>query len=234
MANKVVFLIVEGSTDKDSLETIFENWYDKRDDKIKVVVTGGDITSKKYGNYPNVGDRLYKHISDDIKNNQTYCLADIEEIIMITDTDGMYVSDDCIIEDESLLPSETIYSETSIRNISRQNIINRNKQKIKNTEKLLELCHKGYRKKSFAIYYMSSNLEHVLHNQMNCTQKDKKALADKFADKYEGDLECFLEFISQSDFSVKKEFDTSWEFIKEGLNSLNRYTNLGLCFKVDK
>lgn len=232
MANKVVLLVVEGSTDKDSLETIFENWYDKRNDRVKVVVTRGDITSKEYESYPNVSDALYKHISEAIQKDQRYRLGDIEEIIMITDTDGMYVSDDCIVEDETLMPNETMYFEDQIRNLSRQNIIHRNHAKRENTERLLTLCSMGLQKKSFTIYYMSSNLEHVLHNQINCTQKEKKELADAFADQYEEDQAGFLHFICESEFSVQKDFDESWAFIKEGLNSLHRYSNLGLCFKV--
>ena len=34
-----------------------------------------------------------------------------------------------------------------------------------------------------------------------------------------------------SSFSVVGDFKESWEFIKEGKHSLERHTNLGICFK---
>lgn len=37
-------------------------------------------------------------------------------------------------------------------------------------------------------------------------------------------------FISESDFSVDGDYRSSWKFIKEYKHSLERHTNLGLCF----
>lgn len=43
-------------------------------------------------------------------------------------------------------------------------------------------------------------------------------------------LDDFLFFICDSDFSLCGDYSESWEFIRKGLNSLNRYSNLGICF----
>lgn len=47
-------------------------------------------------------------------------------------------------------------------------------------------------------------------------------------------VEDFLTFISDSDFSVCSDFRESWEYIKAERRSLERHTNLGICFKTMK
>lgn len=51
-----------------------------------------------------------------------------------------------------------------------------------------------------------------------------------FAKKYKDDLDGFLEFISDSDFSRMDGYRESWAFIKKDCHSLERFTNFGLCF----
>ena len=53
----------------------------------------------------------------------------------------------------------------------------------------------------------------------------------KFAKAYKNNIDSFLKFISQSEFSVKMPYRQSWDFIKNDLNSFGRYTNLALGFK---
>ena len=77
---------------------------------------------------------------------------------------------------------------------------------------------------------MSCNLDHVLHNKQMSSDKEKSDDAFRFAQKYKDNLPGFIDFISNSSFSVQKSYKESWEFIKEGTNSLNRYTNLAICF----
>lgn len=48
--------------------------------------------------------------------------------------------------------------------------------------------------------------------------------------KYKNDVVGFLHFISDSDFSIMEGYRESWEFIKKEYHSLERYSNLGLCF----
>lgn len=81
---------------------------------------------------------------------------------------------------------------------------------------------------------MSANLDHVLYAKLNSTDKDKENDAFLFAKRYKDRLDEFLQFIADSEFSVVGDFKESWEFIKEGKHSLERYTNLGICFKEIK
>ena len=77
---------------------------------------------------------------------------------------------------------------------------------------------------------MSCNLDHVLYNKLNSTDIEKENDAFKFTQKYKDDLDGFLSFICDSNFSVCNDYKESWEFIRKDLNSLNRYSNLGICF----
>ena len=76
---------------------------------------------------------------------------------------------------------------------------------------------------------MSCNLDHVLYGKRNSTDEEKENDAYAFAKKYRNDRERFAEFICHSDFSVMGDFKESWAHIEEGLNSLERYTNLCVC-----
>jgi len=80
-------------------------------------------------------------------------------------------------------------------------------------------------------YYLSCNLEHVLHNDANVDDNLKVEKAEEFSDSYfERELE-FLDFIRKDSFAVEGEYEETWEFIKQGSNSLNRYSNLHLVFE---
>ena len=78
--------------------------------------------------------------------------------------------------------------------------------------------------------YMSCNLDHVLYNKLNSHDSDKRKDSLAFALKYRNDIEAFISFINDSDFSVAGDRRETWEYIRQGLNSIDRHTNLGLCF----
>jgi hypothetical protein len=78
---------------------------------------------------------------------------------------------------------------------------------------------------------MSCNLDHVLYNKLNSSDVEKEADSLNFAKKYKDKIPGFIKFISCSDFSVMTGYEESWDYIKQELHSLKRYTNLGLCFK---
>ena len=83
----------------------------------------------------------------------------------------------------------------------------------------------------YQVYYMSCNLDHVLHNKRNSTDEEKEKDAYIFAKKYKDDKNGFMAFISESEFSVIGEYRKSWKYIEEGLHSIERHTNLGICFQ---
>jgi len=77
---------------------------------------------------------------------------------------------------------------------------------------------------------MSCNLDHVLYNKLNTSDKEKEENSFSFVKKYNGRLKEFIEYVGNSSFSVKGDYLSTWKYIKQGSRSLERHTNMGLCF----
>ena len=140
--------------------------------------------------------------------------------------DGAFVDNTKVVED--ITKEEVYYSETEIRAKDKQGIEKRNLQKRKNLNKMT--AKNTIWNIPYSVYYMSCNLDHVLYNKLNSTDEEKEQDAFDFAKRFEDDLQGFLHFISTSYFSVQGTYVETWKFIKEETHSLERHTNLGLCF----
>ena len=222
---KIVFVIVEGPSDQDALAVILSRIYSSNE--VYVHVVHGDITTQ-FNETPqeNIFTKVAGEINHYASNNHLN-KDDFKEIIHIVDTDGTYVPDVCVVEDKNA--TEPIYSLNEIRTKNKTGIESRNKRKSTNINKL---CSKqSIWNVPYRVYYMSCNLDHVLYNQLNCSDEEKGINSFKFAKTYKDKIPEFLQFIGKSDFSVTSNYKDSWDFIKQGKNSLNRYTNLGICFQ---
>lgn len=80
---------------------------------------------------------------------------------------------------------------------------------------------------------MSCNLDHALYGKLNSTDEEKENDSYAFAKRYMENIPGFIKFISESDFSVMDSYPQSWQYIREGLHSLERHSNLGLCFQAE-
>lgn len=221
---KVVFVIVEGPSDQDALETLLTKIFSSSTVFVKVMRC--DITTE-FGVTPsNIKTRIAEVIKEYARQfglKSTH----FSQVIHLIDTDGVYAPDDCIGEDSSL--EEPQYSVTGITASKRENIIDRNQRK-RNNVNTLHTCPEIW-SIPYSVYYMSCNLDHVLHNKLNSTDEEKETDAHAFAKKYHGDVASFLKFICESDFSVMDGYMESWRYIKEDKHSLERHTNLGICFE---
>ena len=126
--------------------------------------------------------------------------------------------------------NEPFFTENEIKSAQPDQILLRNARKSENINRIC-LMGKVWGSVPYRAYYMSANLDHVLYDKLNSSDKDKENDAFLFAKRYKARLDEFLQFIADSEFSVVGDFKDSWEFIKEGKHSLERHTNLGICFK---
>lgn len=219
---KVVLVIVEGPSDDTALGVILNQIYDK--DKVHVHIMHGDITTRKGVRSDNIVAKVGDEVRKYAKSNH-YTPKHFKQIIHIVDMDGVYIPNENVILD--LEHDEISYESDGIHTPDQQGIIERNKQKTDNLYRLRrtgQIWQMPYR-----VYYMSCNLDHVLHNKRNSTDDEKETDAYAFAKKYKNDVEGFVNFICNSDFSVNGDYKESWEYIEDGLNSIDRYTNLGIC-----
>lgn len=218
---KIVFVIVEGPSDNDALELFFNRIFDKN--AVYIHIVHGDLTT--------MSGSIKNRIADAVRayaKSTHLAKADFKEIIHIVDMDGAYIPDSAVIEDASA--SNPLYTITEIRTCNPEKIKERNEQKRKNIDVISGLPS-AWGGVPYQAYYMSCNLDHVLHNKLNCTDEEKEANAFAFARKYKDDIPGFIAFIADSDFSVIGEYLDTWKFIKEEKHSLERYTNLGILLR---
>ena len=228
---KIIFVIVEGSSDETALGAILQNIFDVN--QVHIEVVHGDITTQNGVMPHNILSKIGDMVAEYIKQNRYLKKSDFERIIHIVDMDGAYIPNENIIEDADL--EKTSYSLKNITTNNKSHIVERNKQKTTNINKICS-CHEIGKKETipYKVFYMSCNLDHVLYDKINSTDSEKKLNSVKFAKQYKENIHEFLSFISQSDFSVKMPYKESWDFIKRDLHSLERHTNFGICFSETK
>ena len=223
-AKKVILFLVEGASDLTSLEFI-DNI--NTDETIKFQITSGDVTSKLNITPQNCREEINKILLSFLERSKLR-KTDIIKIIHILDIDGVYIPEINIIEDKNI--KKFLYTINGIVAPSKENVQKRNESKKQIVEKLLVTSK--INSIPYEMYYMSCNLEHVLHDKLeDISEDEKKELANKFADRfYEKEIE-FIDFINNKDFKVLGDYKTTWNFIKKDLNSVNRYSNFWLFFE---
>lgn len=223
-AKKIILFLVEGASDLTSLEFI-DNI--NTDETIKFQITSGDITSKLNITPQNCREEINKILLSFLERSKLR-KTDIIKIIHILDVDGVYIPEINIIEDKNI--KKFLYTINGIVAPSKENVQKRNESKKQIVEKLLVTSK--INSIPYEMYYMSCNLEHVLHDKLeDISEDEKKELANKFADRfYEKEIE-FIDFINNKDFKVLGDYKATWDFIKKDLNSVNRYSNFWLFFE---
>ena len=226
---KVLFVLVEGISEKISLKKSFELAFPTK--RVLVEDFKGDITTNWSTNVDNIEERIYEEMWRRLKQN---CLDfdDVAEVIQIVDTDGAYIEDRRVIQDELRPHPYYDAARGEIRTRNKIGIEKRNRQKRGVVDCLVE-CEDLFGI-PYSIFYMSCNLEHVLHDNPNTSNDCKTRKSKQFALRYKDDLIGFVKFISESPFSVTGDFYDSWDqmrFDDYGLNSIRQATNLGIAFE---
>lgn len=224
--NKVLLFLVEGQSDRTALGILFDRYFSEN--QVSFHVLYGDITSSRDTTTQNVKSRVGEIVKKFADENGHLRQSDFLGVIHIMDTDGTYIPDSHVIMDTQA-DSGPVYSPTEIRSSNPENIQNRNQRKKQNMN-VLQSMKRTWKSVPYRAYYMSSNLDHALYNQQNLTDEEKEDLAYKFVRQYRENIPGLIEFFTHSSFSVCTDYDSSWKFIQQNLHSLQRYTNLGLCF----
>lgn len=225
---KIVFIIVEGPSDDEALGVILNRLYDKN--AVHLEIVHGDITSERSVTPKNIAAKIGNLVRGYAAANH-YKVADFQEVIHLIDMDGAYISEDFVAEDAEM--EKPFYTTEEIRTARPKHLIERNRRKSENVNRIC-FINRVWNSLPYSAYYMYVNLDHVLYNKPNSTDEEKETNAYLFAKKYKENLADFLRFISDSDFSVCLDYRQSWEYIQEGRHSLERHTNLGICFKEMK
>lgn len=222
---KVVLFIVEGITERESLELLLSELIN-HSNKVIFEVVGGDITSNNYGKNKNIVDKIIDIIKDGGKRK--FKSSDYREIVHLVDMDGAFISEENIYKNGNL--NKFVYKDDGIYANDVKNVIERNNRKKKVLNSLVSL-KKVFGNVPYRVFYFSCNLEHVLHGKRQIDNRLKVEYAEEFQDRYIDDLDGFIELLCDSSFTVKKPYRESWKFIKENNNSLERYTNFNILIQ---
>ena len=225
-SKKIVYIIVEGPTDSEALGVILTRIYEIYNNNVYIEILHGDITSNDEIKPDTIEEQIKNFIEKYANMNYLKC-EDFQEIIHLVDTDGIYIPDTEIFLDNQ--NEKTFYKTSGIYTNDIRKIRTRNNHKKANIERLISI-NQIWENIPYNCYYMSCNLDHVLHNKANCNEKEKAENAYKFAEKYKENINGFLKFLCKSDFSRCEDFRESWNYIKIGMRSLERNTNFGICF----
>lgn len=224
---KVVIMIVEGVSDERALSTITK--YVKEIFDVHIHFSNGDVFTKFSNKQAKaiVGDEIRK-----VMNETKYSKKDILAIIQVTDTDGSFVDDNCVIIDNTT-GEKALYFDNSIK-VSDQykaiNIKKRNKDKsislrtMYSLSKIMDL--------PYFLLYFSCNLDHILHHERNIAEEYKTSKAREFSNKFKDKPNDFYEFFKNNNFVVNGSMKYTWEFIQIDNNSLGRYSNFHIIFEI--
>lgn len=219
---KVLFFIVEGISDSAAIANALEKIFSS--EKVVVRVTQGDITSENSTTPQNISSKIVEEIKREM--GRGYKPSDFTEVVQIVDTDGVFVSPEKV---EYKQIDEVYYDEDRILCNNTDEIVKRNIKKALVLNRLIGLPM-VWRSIPYSVYYMSANLDHVLHNDSNLPIEQKTNLADQFALQYKNDPAGFIQFFSSNQFTVQGEYQRTWDFIKLDAHSLHRHSNIHLLF----
>lgn len=222
-SKKIIFFIVEGASDETAVANALEKIFKKN--QISVQITEGDITSDIGTTPQNIKSKIVEQIKKQFKP-PTFTPNDFIEVVQLVDMDGVFIDDSKVVYEEV---DKLYYGSDSIKCKDRDATIKRNKKKVANLKALINL-KKVWRTIPYSVYFFSSNLDHVLHDDSNLKDDKKTDMAWKFAKKYENDIKGFMEFFSNEEYAVKGTYDETWNFITADSNSLKRFTNFHLLF----
>lgn len=223
---KIILFIVEGINDEMSLSLILSKLV--QDSKVQFHVINQDITADFNSNCQNIIRKIDSQVKKFLAQNNGLKKTDIKEIIHLVDTDGAFIKEELIVEDNK--QEKAFYTPNSIVTNKRELIMDRNERKSSILNKLYQTNHIG--RIGYKVYFFSCNLEHVLHNSPNTPCSKKRVYCDDFVDKYVGQEKKFVDFLSENNFTTKGDYKETWKFIKEDCNSLKRYCNFHLYFKI--
>ena len=223
MTRKLILFLVEGITEEISFGLIFSEIFE--DKEIEFQIARGDITTRNGVNSRNVIEVINEEVLSFL-DKEHYNKGDILEIIHLLDTDGAYISENLIEKHDK---DKNYYYVDKLCTRHPENTKKRNDKKSSIMDRLSR--HFKINGIPYNAYYLSCNLEHVLHNDANIDDNLKVEKAEEFSDSYFEKKFEFLDFIRTNSFAVEGEYEETWEFIKQGNNSLNRYSNLYLVFE---
>ena len=234
---KVKFFLVEGRSDKVSLQPVLEKVFPNN--RVIVHYYKGDLTTDRKTSHLNYEEIVWQQTKY-YQRQFNLDASNFEDIIEIVDTDGAYIKDRHAVNENSKKTRDKkgksrFYYDVDqgvIRAQNKQKVIDRNADKRDILDRLVE-C-RTIHGVPYRVYYMSCNLDHILHDNPNADDDGKKRLSNRFALRYGEDPEGFKALFTEANYCVLGDFIKSWDYIRDmyhDTRSLERHTNFGIALQ---
>lgn len=235
---EIVLLLFEGQSDEDALYIPIANIFEEISEKIDVypifyqdsLHKYGDLTSRNNVNPHNIERKIVENAIEPFLLNNGLFPKHINRVIQFVDTDGAFIPDEGIVKQNDVSITNLIYENNRILAPNVDSIIERNSKKRDNLNLLsqIESIKIGSKTKPYSVFYFSSNLDHVLHDDANLNDSAKRNKALEFR-LFNSDIDNFRNFFINNGLTSRTEdYQSSWEYIKQGYNSLKRTTNIDI------
>lgn len=221
---KVVLFLVEGITDQIALGAILSKLIEN--EQVHFEIADGDITTRNGISTKNAKEKVWSHVKIFL-DKKRYTKQDLKQVIHLIDTDGAFVPDSAVVPTTR---AKTHYSQDCIYAKDCEAIKKRNNLK----REIVSCLHTTSKIGGipYQIYYFSRNLEHALHNQIEeLSSREKQELSEKLEDDYYENPKAFVQLINSNEILIVGNYEQTWEFIKQDLNSLLRGSNFSIFFK---
>lgn len=226
-SKKIVLFIVEGKSEEMALGPILSKIISTNLVKFKVL--NGDITSDYYNvTQQNILKKIKEHIKNFMGN--IYRIEDIQEIIHIVDLDGSFIADDKITYKnvESVIYNDLNIETKHVDEIKQRNIFKSSILNFLAHITSIKLGRNTNNKKPYSLFYMSCNLDHVIHDERNLQSCLKISKAVEFSDKYYNEKTKFYHYMKSKNILKADNYTESWLHVQNGLNSLSKCSNFSL------
>ncbi len=225
--SKVLLFIVEGPSDEASLAPALEQII--TGSKVKFKVMRADITCDYDSTVDNIERRIkVLGVKRFLTENSQFSSNDICGVIHIVDLDGAFAPDGIVIQGDV---EHTQYFDNQIICKDKDLFLRTKNNKEANLLHLASISQISIPNGivvPYSIFYMSCNLDHVLHNKRNSTKEEKQEDSIVFADNYD-DPEKFALFFNGSDIKIEGTYPETWKYAQIELNSLKRGSNFWIC-----
>ena len=225
--SKVLLFIVEGPSDEESLAPALEKII--TGSKVKFKVMRADITCDFDSTVDNIERRIkVLGVKRFLTENSQFSSNDICGVVHIVDLDGAFAPDDIVIQGDV---EHAQYLDNQIICKDRELFLRTKNNKEANLLHLASISKISIPNGivvPYSIFYMSCNLDHVLHNKRNSTKEEKQEDSILFADNYD-DPEKFASFFNGSDIKIEGTYPETWNYAQIELNSLKRGSNFWIC-----
>ncbi|MBM7453044.1 hypothetical protein JN09_000363 [Acholeplasma morum] len=194
---------------------------------IKFKVTETDLT----GDYSFITvTNIELHLSKRVRQflGSTFIVSDLQEIIHIVDTDGAFIDNDNVV---SKLYGDIEYQDEQILTKHKDKIERRNALKSAVLSHLSSINKLEVQKDyyvPYSIYFMSCNLDHVLHDERNLESNKKTSYATEFSDSFYNRENDFIDFMQDSKIALGGNYSDTWNEIQKDFLSLSRGSNFNL------